>query len=111
MKRTFVVLCLLIIVSLASWADKPIWRPGGGRSVTLTVYVTDYILYVESPFNISNEVHISMQNESGIMYDFDITISAEQPGVLTLDEFPAGIYDVVLTSDDGMATHGVLTIS
>ena len=52
-----------------------------------------------------------MTGDTGTMYDFEVVASPNEPGVLSLHDLPAGVYDVVVTSDDGMTTHGVLTIS
>ena len=66
-------------------------------------------MYVWSPDESS--VLISISDKHGMQYDFEVIASPTEPGVLSLHDLPAGVYDVVVTSDDGMTTHGVLTIS
>ena len=101
---------MLLCMKVSLKADKSNWKQDGGRSIPLTVYVTEDVLYVETLPGESCVIHISMQDETGMTYIYDVTASPDQPGTVSLSELPAGTYDVCLTADNGMTTHGVLTV-
>ena len=114
MKRiTSLLVCVLIgtMTPLSVSADQPpevYWESRGGRSIGVTVTVDNGNMYVWSPDESS--VLISISDKHGMQYEFEVVASPNEPGVLSLHDLPAGVYDVVVTSDDGMTTHGVLTI-
>ena len=114
MRRIGMILSLLLLamsptIVKADHLPQAYWESRGGRSIGVTVTVDNGNMYVWSPDESS--VLLSISDKHGMQYDFEVIASPTEPGVLSLHDLPAGVYDVVVTSDDGMTTHGVLTIS
>lgn len=111
--KTWVLLALFMCLAsfMETRADISNWDPDKDRSITISVIVENDYMYVSSPMaDTSCLIQIIMTGDTGTMYDFEVVASPNEPGVLSLHDLPTGIYDVVLTSDDGMATHGILSI-
>ena len=112
--KTWVLLALFMCLAsfMETRADKSNWDPDKDRSIAISVMVENDYMYVASPMaDTSCLIQIVMTGETGVVYDFEVIASPNEPGVLSLHDLPAGVYDVVLTSDDGVSTHGVLTLS